>query len=86
MRYRNDDRRFSRNTNTALLPYITAFRFGDTPPQLTRRTIKITDRRETQVTEKTTGTSSGLFFSLAPNETTKKWTSEKTVEIEETYD
>jgi hypothetical protein len=82
----NSDHRFSRSTNTPLLPSLAGFGFTDSGSQLTRRTIKIEQRREVQITEKQAGTSSGLFFSLAPNETTKTWSTESIVEIEETFE
>jgi hypothetical protein len=71
--------------NTVSLLAAAASRLADAP-QLTRRVLKITDRREAQVIVKTTSASSGLFFSLAPTETTKKWSSELAVEVEETYE
>jgi hypothetical protein len=85
MSHRNSSR-FARSTNSALLPYISELHFPGTPPRLTRRTVKIEARREIEVTEKTTGTTSGLFFSLAPNETTKKWSTGSVIEVEETYE
>jgi hypothetical protein len=82
----NSDRHFSRSTSTALLPSLAELDFTAPTPQLTRRTVKIEQRREVEITEKQTGASSGLFFSLAPNETTKTWATESVVEIEETFE
>lgn len=75
-------------TSTALFPYVSyasaEFHF-EPASKLTCRTVKITDRREIEVKERKASAASSLFGPPAP-ETTKTWSSEKTIEIEETYE
>ena len=91
MRYHDQRRRSS--TNTALPPYFgyvsAEFHFiDDASPRLARRTVKIAERREVEVIERKPGTDSATFFSIPPKpaETTRKWSSERTAEIEETFE
>lgn len=84
-------RRFS--SNTALPPfeaYASAeFHFIDEDaPRLVRRTVKITDRRDVEVVERKAGVDSAGFFAIPPKpaETTRKWSSARTAEIEETFE
>ena len=73
----------------ALAQFITSaeLHFADTP-RLTRRVTKITDRREIKVIEQKPGHAPATLFSIPPRpgETTRKWSSERTAEIEEIFE
>ena len=74
---------------SSLIPsYASAeFRFPYDTPKLTRRTIKLTHRREVEVHERTSSTTKGLFEVVSPGtETTKRWSSEEVTLVEETYE
>jgi hypothetical protein len=56
-------------------------------PRLTRRTTKITDLCEIEVIEQRPGLSATLFtIPPKPGETTRRWSSERTAEIEEIFE
>ncbi len=92
MSYRDSSRHYPQITRTRPTPFsyssVEFFLSDEDAAQLTRRTVKITDRRTAEVTERKSGSSSSALFSIppVPAETVKKWSDEQTVEIEETFE
>jgi hypothetical protein len=88
MSHRNGNTR----TSTALFPYVSyasaEFHFAPAAT-LSTRNVKITERRETTITERPKANIATLFgttYGTTPPETTKKWSSEQVIEVEESYE
>lgn len=75
---------------TALAQYLASAElpFSDAMPRLTRRTTKLTDWREIEVIEQRPGLESATLCTIPPKpgETTKRWSSERTAEVEEIFE
>jgi hypothetical protein len=82
----------TRNTSASLHPFLSfasAEYLFEPSAKLVSRSITITDRREVEVKEHKATPPLSIFGSSYPTagpDTTRKWESEKVIEIEESYE